>query len=118
MDDNTTTTQLYMHPSIIPILTSMSVFTNNGKNYLQPHYAQVNHNAVNNEKTLHITHTALGNPFHDPSHDVTQLSNFGTDACIFFGFDTKVIYRFILFCILFYNTNNIPICNRVDQKNR
>ena len=103
---------------MIPILTSMSVSNNKGKKYLQPHYAQVNHNAVDNMKTLHITHTALGNPFHDPFYEVTQLSNFGTDACIFIGFDTKVIYRFKLFCILFYNTNNIPIYNREGRKNR
>ena len=86
---------------MIPILTSMSVSNNKGKKYLQPHYAQVNHNAVDNMKTLHITHTALGNPFHDPFYEVTQLSNFGTDACIFIGFDTKVIYRFKLFVFYF-----------------
>lgn len=80
---------------MIPILTNMSVSTNKGKKLLQPHYAQVNHNAVDNMKTLHITHTALGNPFHNQSYDVAQLSNFGTDACIFIGFDTKVIYSFI-----------------------
>ena len=96
----------------------MTVSSTKGKKFLQPHYAQVNHNAVNNMKTLHITHTALGNPYHNPSYDVTQLSNFGTDALIFMGFDTKVIYRFILFCILFYNTNNIPIYNRVGRKDR
>jgi hypothetical protein len=94
------------------------VSSNKGKKFLQPHYAQVNHNAVNNMKTLHITHTALGNPYHDPSYDVTQLSNFGTDALIFMGFDTKVIYRFILFCILFYITNKIPIYIRVGRKDR
>lgn len=44
--ENTNTTQLCIHPSMVPFLTSMCASNNEGKKILQPYYAPVNHNSV------------------------------------------------------------------------
>ena len=55
------------------------------KNELRPFVAPVNHNFLNEAKTLNIAHTCHGDEQKD-----SQMEQMGTDACVIVGFNNKV----------------------------
>ena len=60
------------------------------KNELRPFVALVNHNFLNEAKTLNIAHTMIGNFCHGDEQKDLQMEQMGTDACVIVGFNNKV----------------------------
>ncbi len=60
------------------------------KNELRPFVAPVNHNFLNEAKTLNITHMMMGNLCHGDKQKNSQMEQMGTDACVIVGFNNKV----------------------------
>ena len=66
--------------------------------------APVNHNFLNEAKTLNIVHTMMGNFCHGDEQKDSQMEQMGTDACVIVGFNDKVrtlLYLFSLHIFLF-----------------
>ena len=87
-----------VHLTTLPFPTCMDVTENNK---LCPFVAPVNHNFLNDAKTLSISHTMLGNFCHGDKKNESQMENMGTDACVIVGFDNKVRLLSYLFPITF-----------------
>jgi hypothetical protein len=87
------------HPTILPFLTCMEVTKNNK---LRPFVALalVNHNHLNEAKTLSIVHTMMGNFCHGDDSKDSHIEQMGSDACVVVGFNDKVSTPF-LFLIQF-----------------
>ncbi len=71
---------------------------------LCPFVAPVNHNFLNEAKTLHIAHTMMGNFCHGDEQKDSQMEQMGTDACVIVGFNNKMrklLYLFKLHFSLF-----------------
>jgi hypothetical protein len=92
-----------VHLTTLPFLTCMDVTENNE---LCPFVAPVNHNFLNEAKTLSIAHTMMGNFCHGNDKKESQMENMGTDACIIVGFDNKVRLLSYLFPITFFSISN------------
>ena len=71
-------------------------------NKLRPFVAPVNHNFLNEAKTLSIAHTMMGNFCHGDKKKESQMENMGTDACVIVGFNNKVRLLSYLFPITFF----------------
>ncbi len=69
---------------------------------LCPFVGPVNHNFLNEAKTLSIAHMMVGNFCHGDDKKELQMENMGTDACIIVGFDNKVRLLSYLFPITFF----------------
>ncbi len=68
-----------------------------------PFMAPVNHNFLNEAKTLSIAHTMMGNFCHGDEKKESQMENMGTDACVIVGFNNKVRLLSYLFPITFFS---------------
>jgi hypothetical protein len=60
------------------------------KNELRPFVAPVNHNFLNEAKTLNIAHMMMGNFCHGDKQKDLQMELMGMDACVTVGFNNKV----------------------------
>ena len=100
LDANLTKIMLQVHLTTLPFLTCMDVTENNK---LRPFVAPVNHNFLNEAKTLSIAHTMMGNFCHGDKKKESQMENMGTDACVIVGFDNKVRLLSYLFPITFFS---------------
>jgi hypothetical protein len=82
----------------------------NYKNHLHPYIAPVNHNSLNEGKTLKIAHTMLGNFYHGDKDKELHIENMDKDACVVVGFNNMVrIYQHL---VLFHN----PIISLTNHK--
>ena len=72
-------------------------------NKLCPFVALVNHNFLNEAKTLSIAHMMMGNFCHGNEKKESQMENMGTNACVIVGFDNKVRLLSYLFPITFFS---------------
>jgi hypothetical protein len=88
-----------VHLTTLPFLTCMDVTENIE---LCPFVAPVNHNFLNEAKTLSIAHTMMGNFCHGDEKKESQMENMGTDACVIVRFDNKVRLLSYLFPITFF----------------
>ena len=88
-----------VHLTTLPFLTCMDVTENN---QLCPFVAPVNHNFLNEAKTLSIAHMMMDNFCHGDYKKESQMKNMGTDACVIVGFDNKVRLLSYLFPITFF----------------
>jgi hypothetical protein len=52
--------------------------------------APVNHNKLNQSKTIQIVHTILGNAYQDEQEVTIANQDFGNDACIIVGYHDKL----------------------------
>jgi hypothetical protein len=77
-----------LHPSMVPFLTALEL--SHEKTTLKPYVAPVNHNKVNESKTLQIIHTLMGNFCHGDKNKESQPEDMGNDACIMFAYHAKV----------------------------
>ena len=77
-----------VHPTIIPFLTVL--IPDDEEEFLQPFAAAVNHNVVNESKTLQIIHTLMGNFCHGDKTKESQPEEMGNDACMMISYDAKV----------------------------
>ncbi len=100
LDENFTKIMLQVHLTTLPFLTCMNVAENNE---LRPFLAPVNHNFLNESKTLSIAHTMMGNFCHGDEKKESQMENMGADACVIVGFDNKVRLLSYLFPITFFS---------------
>jgi hypothetical protein len=100
LDANFTKIMLQVHLTTLPFLMCMDVTENNK---LCPFVALVNHNFLNEAKTLSIVHTMMGNFCHGEKKKELQMENMGTDACVIVGFDNKVRLLSYLFPITFFS---------------
>ncbi len=101
LDKNFTKHTFQAHLTVIPFLTCMDVTKNLE---LHPFVAPVNHNFLNEAKTLNIVHTMMGNFCHGDEQKDSQMEQMGTDACVIVGFNDKVrtlLYLFSLHIFLF-----------------
>ena len=73
---------------IIPFLTVL--IPDDEEEFLQPFAAAVNHNVVNESKTLQIIHTLMGNFCHGDTTKENQPEEMGNDACMMISYDAKV----------------------------
>jgi hypothetical protein len=96
---NFTKIMLQVYLTTLPFLTCMDVTENNK---LRPFVALVNHNFLNESKTLSIAHTMMGNFCHGDKKKESQMENMGTDACVIVGFNNKVRLLSYLFSITFF----------------
>jgi hypothetical protein len=94
-----------VHPNIIPFLTNIMV---NYKNHLHPYIAPVNHNSLNEAKTLNIVHTMLGDFCHGDEDKELHMENIGNDVCVVVGFNNMVRITQNLF--IFYDPTT-PLTN-------
>jgi hypothetical protein len=62
------------------------VNTNNNKGF-RIFTAPVNHNKLDEKKTIQIINTILGNTYQHENELTRQNQNFGLDACIIVGYD-------------------------------
>ena len=99
LDANFTKIMLQVHLTTLPFLTCMDVTENNK---LRPFVAPVNHNFLNEAKTLSIVHTMMDNFCHGDKKKVSQMEYMDTDACVIVGFDNKVRLLSYLFPITFF----------------
>ncbi len=99
LDPNFTKIMLQVHLTTLPFLTCMDVTENNK---LRPFMAPVNHNFLNEAKTLSIVHMMKGNFCHGDKKKELQMENIGTEACVIVGFDNKVRLLSYLFPITFF----------------
>jgi len=102
-----------IHPTIIPFLTSMNLshsvkqcknikWNKNdiekiGQIQLRPLMAPVNHNSLDNNKTLNIVHTMLGNFCHGSKDKISHMEDMGNDTQMFIGYNNKVCFVIKLF---------------------
>ncbi len=104
LDANFTNIMLQVHLTTLPFLTCMDVTENNK---LRPFVAPVNHNVLNESKTLSIAHTMMGNFCHGNKKKESQMENMGTDTCVIVGFNNKVVRLLsYLFPITFFPFSN------------
>ncbi len=99
VDANFTKIMLQVHLTTLPFLMCMDVTENNE---LHPFLAPVNHNFLNEAKTLSIAHTMMSNFCHGDKKKESQMENMGTDACVIVGFDNKVRLLSYLLPIMFF----------------
>ncbi len=78
---------LQVHLTTLPFLMRMDVTENNE---LRPFVTPVNHNFLNESKTLSIAHKMMGNFCHGDEKKKSQMENMGADSCVIVGFDNKV----------------------------
>ncbi len=79
-----------MQPSIIPFLTPMAVLERMNSNNdvgFKMFMAPVNHNKLDEKKTLQIINTILGNTYQHEDKLTRQNQDFGLDACVVVGYD-------------------------------
>jgi hypothetical protein len=85
-------TTWHLQPSIILFLTPMAVLkqvdTNNDVE-LRMFKAPVNHNKLDEKKTLQIINTILGNTYQHENEITRQNQDFGLDACVIVGYDNN-----------------------------
>ncbi len=105
LDANFTKIMLQVHLTTLPFLMYMDVTENNE---LHPFVAPVNHNFLNESKTLSIAHTVMGNFCHGDKKKESQMENMGTDACVIVYFDNKVRLLSYIVPLLF-----VPISNKL-----
>jgi hypothetical protein len=84
-----------VHPSIIPFLTPMDVREARVEEETVQHgllamTAPVNHNKLNQSKTIQIVHTILGNAYQDEQEVTIANQDFGNDASIIVGYHDKL----------------------------
>ncbi len=103
LDANFTKIKLQVHLTTLPFLMCMDVTENNK---LHPFVAPVNHNFLNESKTLSIAHTMMSNFCHGDKKKESQMENMGTDACVIVGFNKKVRLLSYLFPITFFPISN------------
>jgi hypothetical protein len=87
---------------MVPFLTAMEL--SHGKTTLKPYIAPVNHNEVNESKTLQIIHTSMGNFCHGDKNEESQPEDMGNDACIMFAYHAKGSHIFLQQNILNWNS--------------
>jgi hypothetical protein len=82
-------TTWHLQPSIIPFLTPMAVLKKIKKNNagIRMFTAPVNHNKLDEKKTLQIINTILGNTYQHENELTRQNQDFGLDACVVVGYD-------------------------------
>ncbi len=100
LDTNFTKIMMQVHLTTLPFLMCMDVTENNK---LRPFVDPVNHNFLNESKTLSIFHTMMGNFCHGDEKKESQMKNMGTDACVIVGFNNKVRLLSYLFPITFFS---------------
>jgi hypothetical protein len=69
-----------------------------GKIHMRPLIAPVNHNTLDNSKTLNIVHTLMGNFCHGRKDKISHMEDMGNDATMLIGYHDKVC-----FVIKFFN---------------
>ncbi len=87
LDKNFTKHTFQAHLTIILFIMCMD---DTEKNELHPFVAPVNHNFLNEAKTLNIAHTMMGNFCHGDEQKDLQMEQMGTDSCVIVGFNNKV----------------------------
>jgi hypothetical protein len=80
IDDTFQKVNVELHPSMVPFLTALEL--SHEKTTLKPYIAPVNHNEVNESKTLQIIHTFMGNFCHGDKNKESRPEDMGNDACI------------------------------------
>jgi hypothetical protein len=73
---------------MVPFHTALEA--SNDNTTLLPFVAPVNHNEVNESKTVHIIHTLMGNFCHGDKNKESQPEDMGNDACIMVVYHAKV----------------------------
>ncbi len=81
-------TTIELHPSMVPFLTSLEA--SDDPTTLLPFVAPVNHNKVNESKTVQIIHTLIGKFCHGDKNKESQPEDMGNDACIIVAYYAKV----------------------------
>jgi hypothetical protein len=84
-----------VHPSIIPFSTPMDVHEARVEEETVQHgllvmTAPVNHNKLNQSKTIQIVHTISGNAYQDEQEVTIANQDFGNDVCIIVGYHDKL----------------------------
>jgi hypothetical protein len=108
LDKNFSKNTWSVHPSVIPILTNMTV---TDKKTIHPYVAPVNHNILNDEKAFNNAHTMLSNFCHGDKDKELHMEHMGNNACVVVGFNNMVgIYQHL---VLFHDptkslTNHKP----------
>jgi len=64
---------------------------------LRPLIAPVNHNTLDNNKTLNIVHTLMGNFGHGSKDKISHMEDMGNDTQMFIGYNDKVCFVIKLF---------------------
>jgi hypothetical protein len=110
IDDMFQKVNVDLHPSMVPFLTALEL--SHEKTTLKPYVAPVNHNKVNESKTLQIIHMLVGNFCHGDKNKESQPEDVGNGACIMFACHAKVSHIFLQQNILnwysvYYNPINI-----------
>ena len=67
------------------------------KNHLRPLIAPVNHNTLDNSKTLNIVHTLMGNFCHGNKDKISHMEDMGNDATMLIGYHDKVCFTIKFF---------------------
>ena len=65
--------------------------------HLRPLIAPVNHNTLDNNKTLNIVHTLMGNFGHGSKDKISHMEDMGNDAQMLIGYNDKVCFVIKLF---------------------
>jgi hypothetical protein len=73
---------------MVPFLTALEAL--DGHTTLLPFVAPVNHNKVNEYKTVQIILMLMGNFCHGDKNKESQPENMGNDACIMIAYHAKV----------------------------
>jgi hypothetical protein len=82
-------------------------YGNRQKN-LYPYVAPLNHNVLNEAKSLNIAHTMLGNFCHREEDKELHMENIGNNACVVVGFNNMVRIHQHLFL---FHKPTIPLTN-------
>ena len=105
LDKNFSKETRTVHPSIIPFLTNIMI---NYENHPHPYVVPVNHNSLNEAKSLNIAHTMLGNFCHREEDKELHMENIGNNACVVVGFNNMVRIHPHLFL---FHKPTIPLTN-------
>jgi hypothetical protein len=72
---------------MVPFLTELEASDDHSA--LLPFIVPVNHNKVNESKTVQIIHTLMGNFCHGDKNKESQPEDMGNDACIMVTYHVK-----------------------------
>jgi len=90
LENNFEKVSLKINPTVIPFLTATTINQGKKKTTLRHYVAPVNHNNLNTEKAINISHTILGNFCHGDESKNLQMETMGMDACMMIGYHDKV----------------------------
>jgi hypothetical protein len=77
-----------LHPSMVPFLTALEALDDHTT--ILPFVAPVNHNEVNESKTVQIIHRLMGNFCHGDKNKKSQPEDMGNDAYTMVAYHAKV----------------------------